>query len=120
MVGDCLDDLARAMEQERLAVPKAAGLCGVHFEPLLARVQRPEIRRALLRRQADDLERRADDMNRFALKQDAARRDAMTQAEQRAARAGLNQWIGLEDAWCATEHEASSAEALTGRDEASQ
>ncbi|WP_061491733.1 dynamin family protein [Acetobacter malorum] len=118
--GNCLDALARAMEQDRLAVPKAAGLCGVHFELLLARVQRPEIRRALLRRQADDLERRADDMNRFALKQDAARRDAMTQAEQRAARAGLDQWIGLADAWCATEHEAASSDVLTGRDDASR
>lgn len=76
----------------------AAGLCRPHFGQLLACVGVEE-RGALLKRQADILERRADDMARFALKQDAARRDAMTTAEVAAPRAGLDQWAGLADAW---------------------
>jgi hypothetical protein len=49
----------------------------------------PEVLRALVRRQAATLERTAEDMRRFALKQSAARRELQTKEDQTAPQRAL-------------------------------
>ncbi|GBQ54419.1 hypothetical protein AA0498_2111 [Acidomonas methanolica] len=98
---EAIGRLAAAMERDPEASAggksdQGLGLCRRHFEQVLDRVGTSAVRAFLLKRQAALFERRADDMARFALKQDAARRDAMTPAEKVAPRAGLTQWAGPE------------------------
>ncbi len=60
-----------------------------HLDALASRLHGQPALPGLLRRQARILQRRADDMRRFALKQDASLRDLITDEEKRAARGGI-------------------------------
>ena len=53
---------------------------------------------SILTEQALILERRADDMRRFALKQDASLRDLISDEERRSAKSGLAALVGVPDA----------------------
>lgn len=92
------DELVRIIEGSPSAFKRAIGLCRVHFERIFDRISDVEQKEVLLRQQAAILERVADDMNGFALKQDASRRDAMVQTERSAPHSGLDLWIGLANA----------------------
>ena len=76
------------------AIPALAGLCLPHLRRLVLALDRHPVIPALLRHQARVLERRSADMRRYALKQDAALRDQISDEERRAARAGLDALCG--------------------------
>ncbi|EHH67845.1 hypothetical protein GMO_16120 [Gluconobacter morbifer G707] len=99
IVGKQIGKLAYTIEHDPSALKRAAGLCQPHFERVLEQISDPERKTLVLYQQAAILERLADDMNGFALKQDASRSDAMTQSERYAARSGLDLWSGLANAW---------------------
>ncbi len=63
--------------------------CVPHLDALASRLQGQPVLPGFLRRQARILQRRADDMRRFALKQDASLRDLITDEEKRAAQGGI-------------------------------
>lgn len=85
--------IAEAAFAEVLLDPEAA-ICLPHLDVLAGRLNGQPALTDLLRRQAAILERRADDMRRFALKQDAGLRDRISEEEQRAAAAGLAALVG--------------------------
>jgi hypothetical protein len=62
-----------------------SALCLPHLAPLLAAVPEAAPRGVLLARQAALMERLAEDAQRFALQQDAARRDRASQEDLAAA-----------------------------------
>ena len=68
--------------------------CLPHLDMLARRLHGDPVLPQLLRRQARILERRADDMRRFALKQDAGARDRFSDEETQAAASGLAALVG--------------------------
>lgn len=92
----------RAVEEASLAeigtalraMDPAATVCLPHLDALARRLQAQPGMADLLRHQARVLERRADDMRRFALKQDAGLRDRISDEERQAAGRGLATLVG--------------------------
>ncbi len=92
----------RAVEETSLAeigtalrsMDPAATVCLPHLDALARRLQAQPGMADLLRHQARVLERRADDMRRFALKQDAGLRDRISDEERQAAGRGLATLVG--------------------------
>jgi len=93
-----LSKFAADLEDGRAEFEDHAGLCEPHFEALLSRVPDISLHDKLLHFQAAVLERRGDDMLRFALRQDACRRDVMTVSEKNAAQRGLETAVGRPNA----------------------
>jgi GTP-binding protein EngB required for normal cell division len=74
--------------------PRFPAICLPHLPAVLATLKDGPARDAFLSRQADILERFADDMRRFALKQDAARGWAFNKEELGAAHRGSRALVG--------------------------
>jgi small GTP-binding protein len=87
--------LAFRLEASAPIIPRRfPAICLPHLGPVIATLREASIRSGLLRRQADLLDRFADDMRRFALKQDAARRWALNKEELGAAQRGSRALVG--------------------------
>ena len=71
--------------------------CLPHLDVLVARLASNPLLPDLLRMQARILERRSDDMRRFALKQDASMNDRISDEEKVAGRRGVNALVGQAD-----------------------
>ena len=69
-------------------------ICLPHLVPVLAALTDPAARERLLLRQADILDRFANDMRRFTLKQDASQRWALNKEELGAAQRGSRLLVG--------------------------
>jgi small GTP-binding protein len=76
-----------------------SALCLPHLGPILALLGDTPALGALLRRQASLLERLAEDMRRFALKQDAARRGSVSREELGASKRGTLALVGAPNAY---------------------
>ncbi len=87
-------DTATRLRADPAAIPALATLCLPHLGLLVPALGGHPVIPALLRHQARVLERRSSDMRRFALKQDAALRERISDEERRAARAGLDALCG--------------------------
>lgn len=87
-------DAATRLRADPAAIPTLATLCLPHLRRLVLALDRHPVLPALLRHHARVLERRSADMRRFALKQDAALRDRISDEERAAARAGLDALCG--------------------------
>ena len=73
------------------------GFCLPHLDILAARLASNRLLPDLLRMQARILERRSDDMRRFALKRDASMNDRISDEEKVAGRRGVNALVGQAD-----------------------
>ncbi len=94
--------IAMQLHARPAAVGSLATLCLPHLAGLVPRLAHNPVVPALLRRQAQLLERRSADMRRFALKQDASLRDRISDEERHAAREGLAALAGAPSADGAT------------------
>ena len=94
MTGAVLDELVLAFDACGASAPEGPTLCLPHLARLLPRLHGHPVVPNLLSRQARILQRRADDMRRFALKQDASLRDQITAEENRAADHGIAALVG--------------------------
>lgn len=90
-----LDELVSALDAGGASAPTCPTLCVPHLARLLPRLHGHSVVPLLLRRQALILQRRADDMRRFALKQDASLRDQITAEENGAASHGVAALVGV-------------------------
>ena len=79
----------RLHKDVKAALEALSALCLPHLAAFAEVVDDPEIARALAGQQASTYERVAEDMRRFTLKQDAARRQLETKEEEAAAERGL-------------------------------
>jgi len=94
-----VSDLAdRLRSNTTTALQKLSALCLPHLAAITESLNEPEILRSLLDLQAMVLERTAEDMRRFTLKQSAARRQLQTKEEQAAAQRGLMLLVGRRNA----------------------
>ena len=91
--------LAAHLDASPVIPPRFPAICLPHLGPLLAALNGPAMRNALRQREADLLDRFADDMRRFALKQDAARRWALNQEELTATQRGSRMLVGAQGAF---------------------
>ena len=104
-VAAVLEAKAAALLAAQISVsgsPLPRNLCAIclpHLGAVLAGVKDSVAREGLLRRQADLLDRLADDMRRFTLKQDAAQRWALNQEEIGAAQRGSRVLVGAPTAF---------------------
>ncbi len=89
-----LDELVSALAAGGASASAGPTLCFPHLAHLLPRLRGHPVVPHLLRRQARILQRRGDDMRRFALKQDASLRDRITAEESRAAENGIAALVG--------------------------
>lgn len=112
-----LSTFAADLEWGRATFKDYAGICEPHFDSLLSRLSGGALRAQLLHFQAAVLERRGDDMLRFALRQDACRRDVMTVAEKNAAQFGLETAAGRPNA--VHDHAAAPAASRTEKEKVS-
>jgi small GTP-binding protein len=89
------ESLALRLEYSGPNIPRRfSAICLPHLGRVLATLRGPSIRAGLLHRQADLLERFANDMRRFALKQDAGQRWALNKEELAAAQRGSRALVG--------------------------
>jgi small GTP-binding protein len=87
--------VALRLEYSAPVIPRRlSAICLPHLGPVLAAVKLSSVRQGLLHRQADVLERFANDMRRFALKQDAGQRWALNKEELAAAQRGSRALVG--------------------------
>jgi hypothetical protein len=86
-----------------------SALCLPHLAALAEIVDDSEITRALANHHASTYERVAEDMRRFTLKQDAARRQLETEEENTAAQRGLLLVAGRRNANFAVGHASRGA-----------
>jgi small GTP-binding protein len=94
------DSLAFRLEASPRAIPRGfSAICLPHLGTVLVALKDASLRAALMQRQANVLERFADDMRRFALKQDAARRWALNKEELGAAQRGSRALVGAPTAF---------------------
>lgn len=94
-----VSDLAdRLRSNTTKTLQKLSALCLPHLMAIAEPLKDPEILRSLLDRHAMVLERTAEDMRRFTLKQSAARRHFQTKEEQAAAQRGLLLLVGRRNA----------------------
>jgi hypothetical protein len=85
-----------------------SALCLPHLVAVTNLVDDREILRALLQQQAATLERTAEDMRRFALKQSAARRELQTKEDQTAPQRALTLVAGRRNVNFAAGHASDS------------
>ena len=90
-----LDELLLALDAGDASALAGQTLCLPHLARLLPRLHGHPVVRHLLRRQTLILQRRADDMRRFALKQDASLGDQITAEENGAASHGIAALVGV-------------------------
>ncbi len=94
-----VSDLADRLRRNTTAVlEKLSPLCLLHLSALAESLDNPDVLRVLLNQHALILERTAEDMRRFTLKQSAARRQLQTNEEQTAAQRGLALLTGRRNA----------------------
>lgn len=90
-----VSDLADRLRNDTAAgLKRLSALCLPHLSALAESLNDPEILRELLKQHAVTLERTAEDMRRFTLKQSATRRHLQTKEEQTAAPRGLSLLAG--------------------------
>lgn len=94
-VSDLVD---RLQSSATTTFEKLSALCLPHLAIVAASLNDAKIIRPLLERQAAVLERTAEDMRRFTLKQSAAQRHLETKEEQAAAQRGLLLLVGQRNA----------------------
>lgn len=82
---------------ERSDPSRPPGLCLPHGLELASAIEDAEVRGTVLAAIQADLERMAEDMRRFATKQDASRRDQMSKEERSASSRGLELLVGREN-----------------------
>jgi small GTP-binding protein len=91
-------DLARLLKRDRdQAVRRFTGACMPHLRRVVRAVGDEELMRALLLREADTLERVAENMQRYAMKHDGIRRFLASDEEIAAARRALMLLAGHRD-----------------------
>ncbi len=93
-----LEDLLAHARMKRAPQTLYATCCQPHLRRLAAGLADDPVLRSILTEQASILERRADDMRRFALKQDASLRDLISDEERRSAKSGIDALVGVPDA----------------------
>lgn len=94
-----VSDLADRLRSDTAkTLEKLSALCLPHLSAIAEPLKDAEILRSLLDRHAVVLERTAEDMRRFTLKQSAARRHLQTKEEQAAAQRGLLLLVGRRNA----------------------
>lgn len=90
-----IDAVAKRLARDPAgALDRLSAICLPHLRPLLDALGSPPLVKAVLLRQADLLDRLAEDMRRFVLKRDAARRDLASQEEASAADRALRVLAG--------------------------
>lgn len=105
-----VSDLAERLASSTTAtLEKLSALCLPHLAAIATSLNDTEIILSLLHRQAAVLERTAEDMRRFTLKQSAARRHLQTKEEQAAAQRGLLLLVGRRTANFAVAQGAASS-----------
>ncbi|NPD67661.1 hypothetical protein HN018_27130 (plasmid) [Lichenicola cladoniae] len=90
-----LDKFEAILQAGSIAPHPEPTVCLPHLQVLAMRLHGDSVLPDLLRRQAGILKRRADDMRRFALKQDASLRDQITDEEKRSAQSGIAALVGI-------------------------
>lgn len=105
-----LRDLSNRLRRDvKTALDELSALCLPHLAALAEIVDDSEITRALANHHASTYERVAEDMRRFTLKQDAARRQLETEEENTAAQRGLLLVAGRRNANFAVGHASRGA-----------
>lgn len=93
-----MDVADRLSSNTTAAIENVSALCLPHLAAIAEALHDPDILRALINIHALTLERTAEDMRRFTLKQSAARRQLQSKEEQTAAQRGLSLLAGRRNA----------------------
>jgi small GTP-binding protein len=82
---EAISDLAARLANKRTSVDSLSAICLPHLGGLASKIDDTSVIRKLFEREATILERLAEDMKRYALKRDAARRNLLSDEEEAAA-----------------------------------
>jgi GTP-binding protein EngB required for normal cell division len=91
---DAIGALANRLSAGTSALAELSAVCLPHLAMLISGIPDPGLARALIERQIAMLERVSEDMQRYALKRDAVRRQLLTEEETEAARRALLLLVG--------------------------
>ncbi len=89
-----IEELRQASASSELCEPPGTGLCLLHLGAVLGRETDLELARTLIFEQANALDRISEDMQTYALKHDAVRRELATDGERLAYLSGLSLLAG--------------------------
>jgi ribosome biogenesis GTPase A len=90
-----LAEIARRLETAEVVPQALSALCLPHLGMLMARLRDAKVAERLMRREAELLERLAEDMRRYATKRDALRRYLASDEERQAAERAIAALVGL-------------------------